>query len=124
MPPEKPAPELTASESNGLHDALVALRDELASALAGSRDAAKPVDLDEPIGRLSRMDAIQQQQMARASRGSLALRAKQVTAALERVVAGTYGACLSCEESVGYARLQARPETPFCITCQIRREQR
>lgn len=123
MPPE-PAPDLTAPEVDALHDTLVVLRDELASALTGSRDAAKPVDLDEPIGRISRMDAIQQQQMTRASRASLALRAKHVNAALERVIEGTYGACVSCEESVGYARLQARPETPFCIACQTRREQR
>lgn len=116
------APELTESESQALHDALVVLRDELANALAGSQDAARPVDLDEPIGRISRMDAIQQQQMAKASRKSLALRATQVNAALERFVEGTYGACLSCEESVGYRRLQARPETPFCIACQTRRE--
>ncbi len=65
-----------------------------------------------------------QQKMAQAGREAMALRARQVRAALERFSDGTYGACLSCEENVGYGRLKARPETPFCIACQTRREQR
>jgi DnaK suppressor protein len=62
--------------------------------------------------------------MNQAGREGLALRAQQVRAALERIAAGTYGACAACEEEVGYARLKARPETPFCIACQTRRERR
>ena len=118
------APDLTAPESEELHRALVALRDALARTVAGLRDAAKPVDRDQPIGRVSRMDAIQQQQMARASREGIALRVKQVGAALDRVADGSYGTCVACEENVGYARLKARPETPLCIACQTRRERR
>jgi DnaK suppressor protein len=118
------APDLAAAEADELYRDLVALRDELARVLDESRDAAKPVDLDEPIGRISRIDAIQQQKMARAIRDGLALRAKQVRAALERFESGAYGTCASCEENVGYARLKARPETPFCIACQARHERR
>jgi DnaK suppressor protein len=118
------AADLAAAEAEELHRELVALRDELARALDDSREAVKPVDLDEPIGRISRIDAIQQQKMAQASREGLALRATQVRAALERCAEGAYGTCVSCEENVGYARLKARPETPFCIACQTRRERR
>ncbi len=118
------APELTGAERRVLEERLRALREELAEALEGAGEASKPVDLDEPIGRVSRIDAIQQQQMARAGREGLVLRAKQVQAALLRIEAGTYGECLACEEPVGFARLSARPETPFCIACQARRERR
>ena len=90
--------------------------------LAGAKDAAKPVDLDEPIGRLSRIDAIAQKEMVAASRAAMELRARQVRAALARVSDGSYGTCVACEENVGYARLAARPETPFCLACQSARE--
>ncbi len=123
MPPDS-APDLTAQESKELQRRLLALQDELEGMLAGLRDAAKPVDLDEPIGRISRIDAIAQQQMTQASREGVVLRGKQVRAALERHAEGSYGACVSCEENVGYARLKARPETPFCIACQTQRERR
>jgi DnaK suppressor protein len=118
------APELTARETEMLHGELLALRDALDAALAGSRESSQPVDLDEPIGRLSRIDAIAQQEMAQAGRAGMMLRAVQVRAALERIALGSYGVCSSCEENVGYPRLSARPETAFCIACQTRRERR
>ena len=82
------------------------------------------MDLDEPIGRLSRMDAIQQQRMVEANRAGMQRRLAQVRGALERIEAGEYGECAACEEPIGYARLEARPETPLCIACQTKREKR
>ena len=120
--PRAAEPELSDAEADELRAALVALERDLTASLASSQAAAAPVDLDEPIGRLSRMDAIQQQKMAEASREGLALRARQVRAALARFAEGSYGECLGCEVCVGYARLCARPEAPFCIACQSRRE--
>ena len=38
-----------------------------------------------------------------------------VEAALARLEAGTYGICTACGETIEEARLQAIPETPYCI---------
>ena len=73
---------------------------------------------------LGHPDGDQQQKMAQANRATMALRAKQVEAAFQRLAEGTYGTCAACEENVGYRRLKARPEAPFCINCQTRRERR
>ena len=116
------APELTAVESEELHRQLLALRDELESVLADSRNAARPVDLDEPIGRVSRIDAIQQQRMAEASRAAQARRLQRVRAALRRFDEEEYGVCADCGEEIGFSRLQAQPEAPFCLACQGARE--
>jgi RNA polymerase-binding transcription factor DksA len=40
-----------------------------------------------------------------------------IEAALARIQAGTYGACLGCGEPIPYSRLAAIPETPTCIDC-------
>ena len=102
---------------------LLELRDELRSMLDLSAEAAKPVDLDQPIGRISRMDAIQQQKMVQASRRAAELRLQQVAAALRRLDDEEYGECLICSEPIAEARLVARPEAPLCIGCQSAREQ-
>jgi len=107
-----------------LRQQLVAARDEIAAALAAGSESAKPVELDEPIGRLSRMEAIQQQQMAKATRAGLEVRRQQVAAALAMLDAGTYGECRRCEEPIGLERLRAKPETPLCLDCQGELEQR
>lgn len=113
---------LTEAQSKELKEALAALSSQLTALLASTREDSKPVDLGQPIGRLSRMDAMQQQEMAQASRRGHELRVKQVRAALAAVRAGEYGDCRVCEEPIGYGRLRARPETPFCVRCQSSRE--
>ena len=110
--------ELTDEQRRALRQKLIALDQELRTFLNASYEGSRPVDLDEPIGRLSRMEAIQQQQMAQAARGRSAIRLKQVQAALERIKTDDYGYCVSCDEPIGEARLQARPETPLCLACQ------
>ena len=112
------ADELTQQQLEELGRDLKEERARLEEALEISKDGAKPVDLDEPIGRLSRMDAIQQQQMTKANRRAYEQKLLQVGAALEKLDGGDYGDCRSCEEPIGFRRLKARPETPFCIECQ------
>ncbi len=114
--------ELTAEQLEELGRDLTEERARLGEVLKISKDGAKPVDLDEPIGRLSRMDAIQQQQMTKANRSAYERKLRQIEAALETLDKDEYGYCRSCEEPVGYRRLKARPETPFCLECQGERE--
>jgi len=115
---------LTDAEAEMLLTKLQSLAHELETALSSSEGSDKPVDLDEPIGRLSRMDAIQQQKMAAASRIRLRSRLKAVDAALGRVEAGVYGDCALCDDPIGVGRLRARPETPLCMPCQAEGETR
>lgn len=115
---------LSAAQQEELRCDLIRLRGELRDAVEAGRDAAQPVDLDQPIGRLSRMDALQQQAMARASRQGLVLRAQQVEGALRRHAESELGVCVECGADIAFARLKARPEAPFCLACQSLRESR
>jgi DnaK suppressor protein len=112
------ADDLTEEQEEHLHAQLEAVAVELTGLLATRSDRTATVDLDQPIGRLSRMDAIQQQKMAQAQIRRHELRLQQVEQALSTFEETEYGQCRKCEEPIGFRRLQARPETPFCIDCQ------
>lgn len=43
--------------------------------------------------------------------------ARLLQAALARIEQGTYGTCLSCEEPISDARLEAVPYAPLCKRC-------
>ena len=45
-----------------------------------------------------------------------------VTAALARMDAGTYGACLDCGVAIPVERLEVMPAARFCVGCQQRNE--
>ncbi|MCK5074482.1 MAG: TraR/DksA family transcriptional regulator [Bacteriovoracaceae bacterium] len=91
---------------------------EILDGLKSIEAVARPVDLKEPIGRLSRVDAIQQQQMALNAKKQLETNLLLVDQAIQRLKRGDYGICLSCEEEIDEKRLIAKPEAPFCIKCQ------
>jgi DnaK suppressor protein len=110
--------DLTETQVAELRARLSDLRDELTALLESTREGTRPVALDEPIGRLTRMDAIQQQSMSAANRRQADLRRRQVQQALDLAQRGEYGSCRRCEDPIGYARLAARPESPFCLACQ------
>ena len=116
--------ELTEEQIALLRASLLALQKELDALLIASEESGQTVDLDQPIGRLSRMDAMQQQKMAQANRAAHQMRAKQVVAALGALHGQEYGYCKLCDEPIGFKRLNAKPEAPFCVTCQSRNEKR
>ena len=113
--------ELTDEQRNELWLDLKRLQIELRELESTTREGAQPVDLDEPIGRLSRMDAMQQQAMTAANRQRNKVRLHLVDAAL-KMDPDEYGICKKCDEDIGYARLKVRPESPFCVTCQNKNE--
>jgi len=116
--------ELNVGQLTELHKALLDLRAEISKMLVDSDSGAQPVSLDEPIGRLSRMDAMQQQSMVQANRRTATTRLARIEAALRRHAGNEYGQCLECYEPIGYARLKAQPDAPFCIACQGSKEAR
>jgi DnaK suppressor protein len=79
--------------------------------------------MELPIGRLTRIDAIQMQAMAQVNRRQLEIRRQQVAAALNAFTAGTYGLCRHCKGPISLRRLEVLPETPFCMECQESFEQ-
>lgn len=49
---------------------------------------------------------------------------EQIEDALERIEAGTYGACVECGGRILKTRLNAIPYTPHCIKCASELQQR
>jgi DnaK suppressor protein len=109
--------ELTEVQLEELHRNLLALREELERQQAQGADSTKAVSPDDAIGRLTRMDAMQQQRMAIEERRRRGLRLRQISGALSAIERGEYGWCRRCVEPIGYRRLEARPESPFCVPC-------
>ena len=111
--------ELTPSQTEELCADLRRLVTETEQILVASKAASKPAELDQAqVGRLSRMDAMQQQKMVQANRQRLEARLRLAMAALNKAAQDEYGLCKRCEEPIGYRRLKARPETPLCLECK------
>ncbi|SMF21965.1 transcriptional regulator, TraR/DksA family [Alteromonadaceae bacterium Bs31] len=81
-------------------------------------EGAQVVELDQSkVGRLSRMDALQQQAMNVEQNRRRQLRIQHIKAALIRMAKQDYGYCLDCGEDINPKRLEVNPATPYCTQC-------
>ena len=93
--------------------------EELRALSDGSREGRAPVELDQQsVGRLSRMDAMQQQSMDLAREERRRQRLAILAAALRRMDGDEFGYCLSCGDDIAAARLLADPAATLCVECQ------
>ena len=107
-----------------MRERLLTLREELEAAAVAGDESSQVVELDQArVGRLSRMDAMQVQQMAQASGRRRELMLRRITAALARIGSGDYGVCQSCDETINPQRLEFDPAALLCIQCASKAEQ-
>ena len=103
---------------------LEAWREELLDDIVAGSDASHAVELDQTRqGRLSRMDAMQQQAMAQATDRRRETDLKRIAAALQRIDDEEYGECLECGETIPVGRLEIDPALTLCVVCAEKREQ-
>lgn len=91
---------------------------EIRAASAKTADARKPVELDQQsVGRLSRMDAMQQQAMSAAQEARRMGRIRAIEAATRRFDTGEFGYCCDCGDFIGLQRLDLDPTVVRCLDC-------
>jgi DnaK suppressor protein len=85
---------------------------------AATEESRRPVELDQSrVGRLSRMDALQDQAMSLETERRRQAELRRIEAALARIAAGDYGDCANCGEEIAARRLELDPAVPICIDC-------
>lgn len=96
-------------------------RAEITALMEASEAERAPVELDQTrLGRLSRMDAMQVQAMAKAAESRRRRELQKLDAAAKRIADESFGECLSCGEWIAEPRLLLDPAATLCIECASR----
>ena len=92
--------------------------DQRLDEISKRQKTVSPLELDQArVGRLSRMDAMQQQAMTRAVARLTAIEEQRIRTALKYMASGEYGYCMDCGEEIAERRLRVDPSLLTCITC-------
>jgi DnaK suppressor protein len=90
----------------------------LERSIAITEEAVQPVELDQQaVGRLSRMDALQNQSMSQNLKDRELARYAAIRSALNRFEKGVYGICTGCGGEIAPGRLMVIPEIEHCPAC-------
>lgn len=114
----QPISEMNTQERHQLTKRVRTLLEDLDKEDALARHSQGIVHLDQQsVGRLSRMDALQVQAMAKATQS----RRDQQRARLNRFLAASddpdLGTCEACGEDIPFGRLKLDPTTSLCVEC-------
>ncbi len=93
---------------------------ELAGAeqtLPSLEQAAQAVAPDNALGRLTRIDSMQDRSMAAAKLNQLLERREQLRDALRRIDSPGFGICNACKQPIALERLLFIPEARVCVPC-------
>ena len=105
-------------DPEAIRETLERERDELLEMSTAAADERRPVELDQQsVGRLSRMDALQVQAMAKALEVRRQGRLQRIEAALRRLEDGDYGYCAECGNEIPAKRLAIDPTIARCVNC-------
>ena len=85
--------------------------------LSQYEESTQPITPDVAIGRLSRMDAIQNKSVAEAALRQARDKLNKLKYALSNIDNPDWGTCVKCKGQIPIGRILIRPESPYCVHC-------
>ncbi len=93
---------------------------KLLGRIAELEELTKPIAPENSIGRISRMDAINNKSVNEAALRTAKAKYKNVALALEKTDQPDFGVCRRCSKPIPIQRLLILPGSPFCVQCASR----
>ena len=81
------------------------------------KDMVKPIAPDVAIGRISRMDAINNKSVMEASLRQAEEKLKNLNKVLSQIGSKEFGICMKCKQPIPIGRILIRPESLYCVNC-------
>ena len=116
--------QLTPKQKQELLSVLLSNKTKLEQQLLDAESATGVVILDQSsVGRVSRVDAMQQQSMAVSTRAIAEASLRKVLKTLKRMDAEDFGYCGECDKPIQFNRLKVQPQASHCLKCQDQLDQ-
>jgi len=96
-----------------IHEQIKSTKEEIEELI----ELTKPISLDNSIGRLSRMDAINNKTINEKALRDKKRNLQKLERAVERHKEGKLGKCLKCGQEISFGRLKFMPYTTRCVKC-------
>lgn len=108
---------LAPDQLDQIRSRIVSQIEELDKEILRLEEAVKPIPLENAIGRVSRMEAINSKSIHEAGLRSARERRIHLKNTLQRLGDDGYGLCARCGQSIPFKRLSLMPESRMCVGC-------
>ncbi len=111
---------MTAEEKKQLKQKIVDKIAQTEKEIEELTELTKPISPENSIGRVSRMDAINNKSVAEAALRTSKQKLSKLNFAMTKVGAKDFGICTLCKNPIQPARLMYLPESTRCVRCAAR----
>lgn len=108
---------MEAAERKMLEEKIKKQLSQLKTDIADLEEEVKPIAPENAIGRISRMDAINNKSVNEAALRKAKLRFNLLENALKEIKGPEFGICKRCGKAIQVGRLFLQPQTKSCISC-------
>ena len=91
--------------------------DRLKRKIKSYKELTKPISPDNSIGRISRMDAINNKSVAEAGLREAQKELSGLEYMSNNIEKPDFGICKKCNEKIPIQRMLLVPQSPFCVNC-------
>lgn len=108
---------MTEKERKEIVEVIVSQIEKSEQKIEELKEFTEPIAPDCAIGRVSRMDAINNKSIYDASMNNTRQRSNQLKQVLKLTNDADFGICTKCRQSIPIERLKIRPEIRLCASC-------
>ena len=108
---------LTQEEKRTLKNKIEVDITNLITQIKNLEEKVKPISPDCGLGRLTRLEAMGEQDVNNKVLDEARVRLTRLNNALQRIDRPMFGICIECEELIGVGRMSVRPESVRCVVC-------
>tara|TARA_B100001758_G_C18394734_1_gene605168 strand:+ start:1034 stop:1366 length:333 start_codon:yes stop_codon:yes gene_type:complete len=80
-------------------------------------ELCRPIAPENSIGRISRMDAINNKSVVEAALREAKNKMQQLQLMKIKINEKNFGNCMKCKQAIPFGRLMVRPHSKFCVNC-------
>jgi len=108
---------MNKTEKNKLKDKILKDINDLQINITQLKELTKPIAPENSIGRVSRMDAINNKSVNEAALRQANLKMNKLQLALKKIETPNFGICSACKGAIPLPRLMFMPESSHCVAC-------
>lgn len=105
------------TQKKEIHKKLLHEIDNTQKKIAKYTELSKPIAPENSIGRVSRMDAINNKSVVEAALREAENKMQQLHAMQHKIKNVDFGICNQCKQNISLGRLMIRPHSKFCVNC-------
>ncbi|MCD4732260.1 MAG: TraR/DksA C4-type zinc finger protein [Bacteroidales bacterium] len=111
---------MTPEEKKKIIDTLLNEKAKLETKISDLKESTQPISPDCAIGRVSRMDAINNKSVNEAALRSAETKLRNIEISLEKSDDSEFGKCRQCGFDIPVGRLMVMPGSTRCVGCASR----